>query len=164
MWPQRLAFLNILAKWMSPPLIAAIVALVIGVCNVSPSPLSLLTKACSGYFHLWHFWTLTAFLRLTYAGLKGIKRTFVSGTYFAMPITEYGELVACRRCLSLAQNFVSDTSTPGIVVVQFRSAFRFVIKPASGVEFVWGTACRGWCVNDKLVWLVILRKDTISYD
>jgi auxin efflux carrier family protein len=39
-WPQQLVSLkrpaNLVAKWMSPPLIAAVVALIIGVCNILP--------------------------------------------------------------------------------------------------------------------------------
>ena len=34
---------------------------------------------------------------------------------------------------------------------------RFVLMPALGLLFVWGTAGRGWYVDDKLVWYVPLR-------
>jgi len=55
---------------------------------------------------------------------------------------------------------------PGILPCIFALLVRFVFIPALSIGFVWVTANRGWYVNDKLVWsvIVIVQNDIKFYN
>ena len=55
-----------------------------------------------------------------------------------------------------AQLALVPNTKPGAVPTTCALLVRFMIMPGLSLLFVWATAGRGWYVDDKLVWYVLI--------
>ncbi|EIW63550.1 uncharacterized protein TRAVEDRAFT_17854 [Trametes versicolor FP-101664 SS1] len=128
-WPHRIRFLEKPLKtiWagMSPPLIGAILALVIGITPVLHD--LILSKDGALY------------------------------TSFTQSVANLGELFVVLQTFTVGAELALVPSThPGALATSWVLFVRFIVMPGAGLLFVLATAGRGFYVDDRLVWFLLV--------
>ncbi|THH30806.1 hypothetical protein EUX98_g3379 [Antrodiella citrinella] len=128
-WPTRLRFaerpLKKVGSSMSPPLIAAIIALLVGI--IPPFHQAILSK------HGVLYGSLTQSLQ------------------------NLGDLFVVLQTVAVgAELALVPRAHPGWMPGSYAIAVRFIFMPAISLLFVATTAGRGWYVDDKLVWFLLV--------
>ncbi|KAI0341980.1 hypothetical protein BDW22DRAFT_1358095 [Trametopsis cervina] len=128
-WPQRIQFLESPLKRiyasMSPPLIAAIIALILGLIPA-----------------------------LNYAFFDKDSALYSTLT---QSVENLGELFVALQMFTVgAQLALVPEVRPEYAGTTYAMLVRFLVMPGLSLLFVWGTAGRGWYVDDKLVWFLLV--------
>ncbi|KAI0682414.1 membrane transport protein-domain-containing protein [Cytidiella melzeri] len=128
-WPKRVHFaekpVKAVMNWISPPLTAAIIALVLGMIP----PLH------------------DAFFNKDTALYSSVTQS----------IENIGELyVATQMFIVGTQIAILPGVKPQFGPTAYSMLVRFLLMPGVSLLFVWATAGRGWYVDDKLVWFLLV--------
>ncbi|KAH8083748.1 hypothetical protein BXZ70DRAFT_900584 [Cristinia sonorae] len=76
---------------------------------------------------------------------------------FTQSLKNLGDLfVVLQTVVVGAELALVSRAHPGWIPASYSMTIRFAIMPALSILFVWSTAGRGWYVDDKLVWFLLV--------